>query len=459
MDAPTSGPQPPHHGGRSVQSRGSRVVRFTMVMATVAAVAVVAVVLVTGKRPAATALVPPPVNAPAAVPTSATLQGQGTAAKAKGPTGQILGIGGRCLTAGNGNGADSSSVVLATCTGTEDQQEWTLPDNKELMLGGRCLGVSPKDAKAGSLAGFYACNGTPSEMWSVQKDSTIRSVSSGLCLGSQENKDANGNPVWVTTCLPTAKAQSWTVPSYAADPSGLSMPVGNIPGWQQVFTDNFTEDVPVGDFPAQVSSKWGAYQDGWRDTTKHGTYEASKVVSIQNGMMNMYLHTQDGVHMVAAPYPIIPGATGPEGGTVYGMYEVRFKAQPVVGYKTAWLLWPDSENADDGEIDFPEGNLSQKILGYMHEVSPYVTDQGAYKTSYTYADWHTATTIWTSKSVIFLLDNKVIGDFTYKVAIPSTAMHYVLQTETRTGGGAPPNTSAGNVYVDWVSIWVPAKKS
>ncbi len=144
------------------------------------------------------------------------------------------------------------------------------------------------------------------------------------------------------------------MPSLAADPSGQAMPVGNLPGWTQVFADNFTENVPVGSFPAAVSGKWTAYPDGWPDTSGNGTYEPSKVVSIGHGVMDLYLHTENGVHMVSAPEPVIPGAPGGEGGLLYGRYAMRFRVDQVPGYKTAWLLWPDSENWADGEIDFPK---------------------------------------------------------------------------------------------------------
>src|SRR5215472_1874929 len=35
----------------------------------------------------------------------------------------------------------------------------------------------------------------------------------------------------------------------AHSPSGEPMPVGDIPGWHQVFSDDFTTDVPLGSFP------------------------------------------------------------------------------------------------------------------------------------------------------------------------------------------------------------------
>ena len=384
--------------------------------------------------------------------------GTTTTQQSPGITGQVIGIGGLCLAGGStAAGSGEAPVILATCTGTGAGQDWALQENEEIVLNGRCLGVNPESARSASLVGLYACSMATSELWQAQNDGTIRSLSSGLCLGSWKNADASGSPVGVAGCQPSAQAQDWTVPSYAADPSGLAVPVGDMPGWKQVFTDNFTGNVPVGEFPAEVSGKWGAYPDGWPDTTHHGTYEPTKVVSIHDGIMDLYLHTVNGVHMVAAPYPKISGAPGSEGGLLYGMYEVRFKAQQVKGYKTAWLLWPDDENPVDGEIDFPEGDLQLNIHAFLHHADSNPKDQESYSTVDTYGDWHTATTIWTSDAVIFMLDGKVIGDTTNKSIIPNVPMHWVLQTETRTGGGPPSDTATANVSIDWVSVWLPQK--
>lgn len=395
-----------------------------------------------------------PGPAPAVASVPKIIQNKGLTGQGEGMTGQILGIGGLCLADGNAGSVAGNTVVLATCTGTEEHQEWILLANKEIALDGYCLGIGPGSAKLASVVGLYTCNDTASVMWNVQSNGTIQNVGSDMCLGSWENKDIAGNLVWVTACEPTAQSQIWIVPSYSVDPSGLAMPVGNVPGWAQVFTDDFNENVPLGQFPATVSNKWKDYPDGWHDTTGNGTYEPTKVVSIQNGIMNLFLHTENGVHMVSAPEPIIPGATGMAGGTLYGMYEVRFKAQPVVGYKTAWLLWPDSNQQTDGEIDFPEGNLQLDIHAYMHHVGNPM-DQDSYATPDTYAGWHTATTIWTADSVVFMLDGQVIGDSTDPSVIPHKPMHWVLQTETQTNGSAPSDAESGNVEIDWVSVWLP----
>ena len=258
----------------------------------------------------------------------------------------------------------------------------------------------------------------------------------------------------------------------AADPSGVPMPTGNLPGLTQTFSDDFTTNVPLGGFsgctwntsvensecsglPASVAAKWWAYSDGWPDTTGHGEYYPSQVMSIHDGEMDLYLHTANGIHMDAAPVPKISG-TGDGSGQLYGAYVVRFKSDAIYGYKTAWLLWPDAyaqENGPtDGEIDFPEGDLDSTFSAYMHwmgATSP--TQQDAYATTDTYTSWHTAVIEWTPSMVQYILDGQVIGTSTQH--IPSTAMHWVLQTETSTFGETPTSSDSGHVLIDWVAAY------
>lgn len=237
-----------------------------------------------------------------------------------------------------------------------------------------------------------------------------------------------------------------------ADPSGQTMPVGDLPGWKQVFTDDFATPVPLGKFPSAVSTKWDAYPTGWPDTSRNGVYSPSKVISVRNGKLNMYLHTENGKHLVSAPVPKIPGGVGSQGGLLYGRYAVRFRADPIPGYKVAWLLWPDSENWSDGEIDFPEGDLTGKVWAFMHYRNA-PRSQDAYGTRAIFKSWHTSVVEWTPTSVKFILDGVTIGTSTDTRKIPNKPMHWVLQTETALDGTVPSNTAAGNVEIDWVTAY------
>ncbi len=289
------------------------------------------------------------------------------------------------------------------------------------------------------FAFLLACSTTPS---SPDAAATNDASSSDVVVADAAN-DVETND---------APADAPNEASACTSPSGQAMPVGDLTGWHQVFTDDFTVDVPVGSFPAAVSSKWTAYLDGWKDTSKNGTYMPSKVLSVGCGILDMNIHTENGVHMVSAPEPVIPGGNP---GIEYGRYVVRFRSDAIPGYKTAWLLWPDSENwPTDGEIDFPEGNLDGAIGAFMHHMyGDSGASQDGYSSKVTYTAWHTADLVWSATACSFTLDGVLLGTSTS--LIPSTPMHYVLQTETQLSGGAPADSASGHVQVDWVVVYVP----
>ena len=115
------------------------------------------------------------------------------------------------------------------------------------------------------------------------------------------------------------------------------------------------------------------------------------------------------------------------------------------------LLWPNSDRWDDGEIDFPEGDLDKNFWAHNHCVGDAARSCWSKDTRTSFTDWHTATIEWRPGSVTFLLDGVSLG--TSNLA-PSTAMHLVLQTATT--GVRPAPSTAGHVQIDWVAIWTPA---
>src|SRR5450631_4444417 len=243
--------------------------------------------------------------------------------------------------------------------------------------------------------------------------------------------------------------------SGTANPSRQPMPTGNLPGWRRVFADNFTRNVALGHFPSAVARSWGGtYRDGTLDTVKNGAYMPTKVVSIANGLLNIHLHSSRGIPLGAALVPTIPGARGRDGGQLYGRYVVRFRTDPVPGYKMVILLWPDSGNwPTDGEIDFPEANLNSNIWGHVHhQGGTSGNDQTGFRTSVMYArGWHTAAINWLPGKVILQLDGRTIGTSTTRV--PNTPMHLVIQAETSTDGSVPAPSAAGNFQIDWLVVY------
>jgi hypothetical protein len=259
---------------------------------------------------------------------------------------------------------------------------------------------------------------------------------------------ANGSPA-------PASAAPGPGPGNDADPSGETMPIGDLDGWRQVFTDDFRTDVPLGSFPTAVSDKWGAYPAPTPDSFHHGIYSPLKVVSVHGGVLNKYIHSEGGKFLVAALLPKVPGSASY--GQMYGRYAIRFKMDQIPGYKVAWLLWPDSKIwPRDGEIDFPERDLTDaNVMGFVHhQDATSGSDQSAAKAPFDSNAWHTTVIEWSPNLVVFRLDGVEIKRIT--TGVPNTPMHWVIQTETMLTSTLPPLSAAGNVQIDWVAIWAPA---
>jgi len=233
------------------------------------------------------------------------------------------------------------------------------------------------------------------------------------------------------------------------------MPRGNLPGWREVFADDFTKAVPLGRFPSAVRRTWfGTYRDGTLDTAKTGVYMPTKVVSVGSGLLNIHLHSSGRTPLGAALVPTIPGATGRGGGQRFGRYVVRFRTDPVRGYKMAILLWPDSGVwPRDGEIDFPEADLNGTIWANVHyQNGTSRNDAISFPTRVSFArGWHTAAINWMPGQVNFQLDGRTIG--VTRARIPNTPMHLVIQAETSIGGPVPRPNAAGNFQIDWIAVY------
>lgn len=229
------------------------------------------------------------------------------------------------------------------------------------------------------------------------------------------------------------------------NPSGQLMPVGDLPGWKQIFTEDFDTDVALGGFPGPYSQTWAGY-DGFGDTSGDGQY-AERILSVHDSMLDMYLHTEAGIPLGAAPVPLLKD--GKWDGQIYGRYVIRFRSDYLPGYGTGWLLWPDSGEWNDGEIDFPEGELAHNIQGFNHCVGDAKVKCLSVDTTATYQQWHTAVIDWRPELLSFTLDGKQIGSTTE--SIPDVPMRWTLQTATN--GGKPDPSTAGHLLIDWVAIY------
>lgn len=253
--------------------------------------------------------------------------------------------------------------------------------------------------------------------------------------------------------------EALVTPPPGTNPSGQAVPNSNLTGWNLTLSEDFTRNASLGQFATVYGNIWAA-ADGQHDTSRNygrplateGIYDSSKTITVHDSMLDIHVYTDaNGRPWVANPIP----DTG-TWGQLYGRFAVRFKSDTVPGYKMAWLLWPTSENWNQGEVDFPEAGLGNNIQGYSHNVngSPN-TNQWVVNTGVNMSDWHTAIIEWTPTSLKFILDD-VVYTTTDSAAIPKNPMYWKLQTETNLSATPPPTSAQGHVYIDWVAVWTRA---
>lgn len=253
--------------------------------------------------------------------------------------------------------------------------------------------------------------------------------------------------------------------------SGIGLP-GAVDGWSLAYTNDF--DTPfatgavssAGVFPAPYASDLWAFPLGWQDdnailNADDSQYDPQSTLSVSGSVLRQHMSVIAG----SARSTVVGVYPSPGTGRLYGRFSVCFRvATAFHGWKTAWLLWPDSEVwPRDGEIDWPEGSLATggEMDAFLHHQGAVSGgDQTGFSSGVQYTStglgsgWHVATTEWAADYCRFILDNVTIG--TSYERVPNTPMGWRLMTVvqyTNFPTDQPTALEQGNVDIDWVAIW------
>jgi beta-glucanase (GH16 family) len=222
----------------------------------------------------------------------------------------------------------------------------------------------------------------------------------------------------------------------------VPMPTGNIPGWRQVFADDFTGHRLN---PAKWRTYWG--QPGGDP----GGFFSPRHISVSNGMLVIsgYRDRTLGGRWATGGVSSSPGLI-----QTYGKYEVRFRLDPGVGVGHALLLaaangqWPP-------ELDFSEDDASNRVrtLTTLH-YAPHDSKISRLLTV-NLTQWHTLGVQWTPGRLVYTIDGRDWATVA-STHVPSIPMVMDIQTQTWPCGHSwaqCPNASTPSVvriYVDWV---------
>lgn len=250
--------------------------------------------------------------------------------------------------------------------------------------------------------------------------------------------------------------------TFQATPSGQPIPAGDLPGWRQIATEDFTTPAPLGSWAASCATdphaadkivytgatgtQWRTYPDCYSDTAGR-PYRSDQVLSVHDGVLDFALHNVNGLPAGANPSPIVNAMTGSQYQT-YGRYTARFRVDTatLAEYHIAWLLWPTSDSDwKCAESDFPEADLDSNTAD-VHAHYGCTGAQDSFSAAIDFTQWHTFTQEWAPGIRRYYLDGTLIKTSTHSVF--SSPERYQLQTET-TGSG----THSGHLLVDWVAIY------
>ncbi|WP_258049548.1 PQQ-dependent sugar dehydrogenase [Streptomyces finlayi] len=134
-----------------------------------------------------------------------------TTAAAPPQSGEIKGVGGKCVDVADGESADGTQIQLWTCNQSA-AQKWTVGADNTLRALGKCMDISGGGTADGTKIQLYGCNGTGAQKWLPQADSTLKNPQSGKCLDAAGVSSADGTKLHLWTCH-TGANQKWTLPN------------------------------------------------------------------------------------------------------------------------------------------------------------------------------------------------------------------------------------------------------
>ncbi|TXS32910.1 hypothetical protein EAO70_00245 [Streptomyces sp. adm13(2018)] len=125
-------------------------------------------------------------------------------------TGEVRGLGNKCLDVDNSQTADGTKIQVWGCNGT-GAQKWTVTADDALKVLGKCLDVSNGGSADGTKVQLWTCNGSGAQTWQAQADGSLRNPQSAKCLDVAGGATADGTKVQLWTCNGT-DAQKWALP-------------------------------------------------------------------------------------------------------------------------------------------------------------------------------------------------------------------------------------------------------
>jgi hypothetical protein len=123
----------------------------------------------------------------------------------------VVGFGGKCLDDKGNSSANRTAIVIWTCSGSDQAENWKYSNN-EFVHNGKCLNDQGNGGSRSKVI-LYACNGGSNEKWSELANGELKLQAHGgtLCVDDPRSSTKNGTQLIVYTCTDSAN-QQWKLP-------------------------------------------------------------------------------------------------------------------------------------------------------------------------------------------------------------------------------------------------------
>ena len=150
-------------------------------------------------------------NLPGGAMATFTWPGSGGGTPPTGRTGQVTGLGGKCLDVTNGSTANGNQPQMWSCSGGPNQQ-WTIASNNTVSALGKCLDVVGNGTADGTAVQLWDCAGAPNQQWTTNSSGGLVNTGSGKCLDVKDRSTADGAKLQIWACGGGTN-QQWSVPA------------------------------------------------------------------------------------------------------------------------------------------------------------------------------------------------------------------------------------------------------
>jgi beta-glucanase (GH16 family) len=181
-------------------------------------------------------------------------------------------------------------------------------------------------------------------------------------------------------------------------------------------------------------------------------FRRPSAITVENGMLRITARGN------------ISGGMGHEVDQLYGRWEFRARTEKGRGRGAAILLWPKTENKDDGELDMMEVPKEDRTEAhFVIHFSPQNKQAGS-KVTGDFSQWHTFAMDWLPNRITWYVDGVKQFETLDKNVIPKVPMHMTIQLDMgpyREWIPAADATTPAEVslWVDWVKIFAAPREA